>query len=727
MTRPSPDYRRTKTARRFGNALLFTLAAIVVVIVAAALGWWFWGRGSGGAAPQVLISRVSKGAYDFVVIEQGAVESESNVEVKCEVRSRGGGGGGSMGGGSSGGGGGGITILEVIPEGTMVEGPTVVDWSTVNTTDLKEVAVKDLPANAVDAARDKYVACTITAAWEIKDKTVPFEYKLAIETIDQRQLELAVKMGTLLVKLDSAALEQEQKTQMIKVNGQQSLVVEAKNKLTAAQIALKEYLEGTFRQEKMLIENEVFTADKTLRSAQLGYTSAQRLGAKGLLNPLQLEGEQIVVKTAENSLALAQSKLRVLEELTKKKMETQFNSDISTAEAKVKSEQSSLALEEEKLAEIEKQISKCTIRARVPGQVVYANKFDYGRGGSTTAEFVVEAGSSVREGQAIIRLPDSSRMQVKASVNEARITLVRPGLPVTIRVDALKDNVLRGEVVKVNQYADPSSYSTIRKYSTFIKILNPPADLRSGMNAEARIHVERSSDALQVPVQAVAEHKGKFFTLVQNGDSYETREIEVGTSNDKVITIKGGLAENDAVVMNPRAAGNMLVLPDLPDPTTPKDMADIARTKPGEAPVRPTSVAGSPGAVGSPGGTGAPGGRGGGEGGGGRGGKGKGRGNMTPAMLVDRYLQSDADGDGKLSKDEVATMDDRAKQGVAEADRDADGFLDRTELTSAAAAAMARMREQRQGGGGPGGPGGGGPGGGGGGPGGGPAVTGGGE
>ncbi len=699
MTRPSPF----RSHRRSGNALLFAVVAIVVVLLAAALGWWFWGRGNRGAAPQVLISRVSKGPYDFVVIEQGAVESESNVEVKCEVRSRGGGGGGGTSGGGGGGGGGGIVILEVIPEGTMVEGPTVSDWSTVSGAELKEVLVKDLPANVVDAARDKYVACTINQAWEITNqKTVPFEYKLAIETIDGAQHELAVKMGTLLVKLDSAALEQEQKTQIIKVNGQKSLVVEAENRLTAAKIALKEYQEGTFRAEEKLLENEYFTAEKTVRSAELAFNSAQRLAAKGLLNSLQLEGEQLAVQTAKNTLTLADSKLRVLRELTKKKMETQFNSDISTADAKVKSEQSNLALEEEKLAEIEKQISKCTIRARVAGQVVYANKFDMGRGGSTTAEFVVEPGASVREGQAIIRLPDASRMQVKASVNEARITLIRPGLPVTIRVDALKDNLLQGEVVKVNQYADPGGYSTIRKYSTFIKILNPPADLRSGMNAEARIHVERASDVLQVPVQAVAEHKGKFFALVKNGESYETRPIEVGTSNDKVITIKGGLSENDAVVMNPRAAGTLLDLPDLPDPLAPKNMQDIVRTAPGEAPVRPASVAGGRGTGG-----GGPGGEGGtgGAPGGGRGGKGKGRGNFSPAMLVDRYLQSDADGDGKLSKDEVATMDDRAKQGVAEADRDADGFLDRTELTTVAAAAMARMRERNQGGG----PGGGGP------------------
>ena len=90
----------------------------------------------------------------------------------------------------------------------------------------------------------------------------------------------------------------------------------------------------------------------------------------------------------------------------------------------------------------------------------------------------------------------------------------------TIRVDALKDELIQGEVDKVNQYAEPGSWSSgnMKKYATFIKITNPPPELRSGMNAEVRIHVERKPDALQVPVQALAEHKGKFFALVKNGD-----------------------------------------------------------------------------------------------------------------------------------------------------------------------------------------------------------------
>ena len=77
-------------------------------------------------------------------------------------------------------------------------------------------------------------------------------------------------------------------------------------------------------------------------------------------------------------------------------------------------------------------------------------------------------------------------------------------------------------------------------------------------------------------------------------------------------------------------------------------------------------------------------------------------------MLVERYLQQDGDGDGKLSKDEVGQLDERGQQAVAAADTNSDGFVDRTELTAAAAAVVARMKERAAQGGPGGGPGGGG-------------------
>ena len=71
----------------------------------------------------------------------------------------------------------------------------------------------------------------------------------------------------------------------------------------------------------------------------------------------------------------------------------------------------------------------------------------------------------------------------------------------------------------------------------------------------------------------------------------------------------------------------------------------------------------------------------------------------------------DADKDGKISLAELSTMDDRRKQMLEGADKNSDGFMDKSELMVAASTFMAQMRE-RGGKGGAGGPGGGGPGGG---------------
>jgi len=248
----------------------------------------------------------------------------------------------------------------------------------------------------------------------------------------------------------------------------------------------------------------------------------------------------------------------------------------------------------------------------------------------------------------------------------------------------------------VNQYAEASSFSSgnIKKYATIIKIKNPPKDLRVGMNAEVRIHVERLPSALQVPVQTLAELKGHFFTLAKVGDDFETREVQIGSTNDKVATIVGGLKEGDELVMNPRSAGALLKLPNLPDPT-PVVSGEIKRTDPSEAPVLVAAGADGKGKGGQ---GGAPGGE-----------KGKKGGfTMTPKVMKERYLENDTDKDGKLSATEIASMDERRRQPLEAADQNKDGFLDDGELTLAAAAAFTKMRERMssEGGGGGGGKGG---------------------
>lgn len=585
------------------------MVGLVAIALTGGLVYWFVLKPAPDAGPKLLLSTVSLEPYDFTVIEQGEVESASNVELRCEVKSRGASGGG-------------VTILEVVPEGTLVQ------------------------------------------------------------------------PGDVLVKLDSSALEQERISQQIVVNTSESLVVQSQNTLDAAKIARIEYLEGTFKQEEKIILGEVFVAEQNLRTAQLSFESAQRLAAKNIVTSLQLEGAQFAVDKARNELEAAQTKLMVLRKYTKEKMLKQFDSDIATAAAKLSADKSVHQIELDKLEEIDDQISKCTITAPMAGQVVYANKYS-GRGGN--AEFVVEAGAVVREQQPIIRLPDRNNMQVKALVNEARITLVRPGQPVTIRVDALKDDLIQGEVVKVNQYAEPGGWSSgnIKKYAATVKILNPPPELRTGMNTEVRIHVERIPEALQVPVQALAEHRGKFFVLVQGASGLETREVSISSTNDTTAVIKAGLSANDRVVMNPRSQPS-LVLPDIPEPSI--QVAEVKRPEGEVATLRPAVASNVAATI--------PGASGGGPvgGGPGPGGAGERRGpprNLTPAMIITRSLeQFDGDKDGKLSTAEIGGMDERFRDRYATADKNGDGFVDRAEMMPVATAAVQRMKEmQAQGGG----------------------------
>lgn len=614
---PRSRQRLNRSSCRRGNTMTFTAAAIAVVAVLSFAGWWFFGRGGEEDGPELIPTVVTRGPYDFVVIEQGTVESATNIELRCEVRSRGGGGGGGSRDSSSGGSS--TSIIDVVPEGSIV------------------------------------------------------------------------KEGDIVLKLDSSNLEQERDNQMIAVASRQATVVQAENTLAAAKIAREEYLYGTFVQEEKLIEGEVFVANKNVTTAQQQLDSAKALAAKSIVTALQVETAQFNLENSQKSLEMSQTKLETLRKYTKQKILKDHESAIATAEANVAAQKNSLALEETKLRDIGDQIEKCTIKAPAAGQVVYANQYDSWRG-SSSAEFVVAPGTMVRERQVLIRLPNANDMQVKATVNEARVTLIRAGLPVTIRVDALKDETLEGVVTKVNQYAEPGSFSSgnIKKYATFVKITNPPPGLRVGMNAEVRIHVERKNDAVQVPVQALVERKGRFFSLVKSGDSYETREVKFTSSNDKVVAIAEGLKEGDEVVMNPRSAGSMLKLPEIADPT-PLQNTEVERT-PGVVAVLNPGQGMTPGGPGGPGVAGGPGGSGG------------GKGRMTPAQMVDRYLESDSDKDGKLSAAEIGLMDERRRMGLADADKNNDGVLDKPELTVAAGLAIQRMGQKRgEGGGGPGG------------------------
>jgi RND family efflux transporter MFP subunit len=371
-----------------------------------------------------------------------------------------------------------------------------------------------------------------------------------------------VEEGDFLVRLDDSNLQDDLTLQEIDTNSSQANVIQMQTGVETAKLALSEYESGTFKQQEEQMQSEVFVAEENFRRAQEYLRYSERLASKGYVTPIQLEADRFAVEKAEKELDVSRTKLDVLRNFTKQKMMKQLEADVKTAEARLSAAQEIHSVESAHLKRIKEQIAKCTIVAPKAGQVVYAN--DQGMGQSADG-ILIEEGRLVRERQIIIRLPNPKQMMVLAKINESRIDLVRPGMKAKIKVDALPDMELVGEVRKVSEYPmqQSSSYMAhIKEYATEVAIIDPPPGLRPGMTAQASIIAEELDKAIQVPLQAVMERDARYYVLVQTATGLEAKQVQVGATNDRYVVVEQGLAGGEQVVMTPKQFADAVTLPE---------------------------------------------------------------------------------------------------------------------------------------------------------------------
>jgi len=539
----------------------------LVVLSIVGFGAWFLLADSLSAKEELpKMHKTKLGSFVHDITNNGSVESSSNVEITCRVKS-------DKSSGS--------TILKIIPEGTVV------------------------------------------------------------------------KEGDELVVLDSYPLEKEKLSQQIVCNKSEADVIQATNVYETAVIAKKEYIEGTYKQEVETIESEIFVAMENLSRAEEYLKHSQRLFAKRYVTEAQLEADRFAVEKAKKDLAAARTKMNVLQKYTKVKMVNQLEADIKTSEAKLKAAQTSHDLDVEQLQRLKEQITNCTLTAPQAGQVVYASE---SKSRHREAK-VIEEGAIVREGQAIIRLPDATKMQVKTDINEAKVTLVKEGMAATVILDAFPDRPLEGIVGKVNEYPEPTGWfgSSSRVYETTVKILETHKDVRPGMTAQVKIHVQRIPEVMHVPVQSVFEHGGKFYCVIHEDGKLKHHEVKIGETNDKVVIIREGLKVGQEIVHHVNAVRERLNLPKLKE----------TDGRPGNGrPPRAGGAKSSPGAAGKPPAKAAHPPQGGGS---------------SASRAGQMFQRFDKNGDGKLQMDE---MPEQMRPMLKMADKNGDGAVDRDELTA---------------------------------------------
>ncbi len=325
-----------------------------------------------------------------------------------------------------------------------------------------------------------------------------------------------------------------------------------------------------------------------LAMAQLKQTAdtldhSRRLAAKDFITRNELDRDELEYQSQTSKVTIAWNDLELLINYTLRSSKIEMKQNLANAELEVErvvasndaersnsqfdvdAKQKEWEVATERLRNLEKQIGNSIIYSPGSGLVVYS-KVSRGRGDSEP----VEEGTSVRERQSIIILPDNSELMCEIKVQEAMIDKVRVGLTAHISAEVRPNETLTGRVSYVAPVADSASRwggNDKKVYTTKVLLdgINNDASLKAGMKASATITVATVTNVLTVPIQAVRRDRSVNYVWKQLPDGPVAARVEVGAINQEKVEITSGLTEGDVVYRTPPGAAD----PKFDQPTPP--------------------------------------------------------------------------------------------------------------------------------------------------------------
>jgi multidrug resistance efflux pump len=365
-----------------------------------------------------------------------------------------------------------------------------------------------------------------------------------------------ISPGQVVCELDSAPFQDELKAQLIRYAQAKSWVDQAHAIYEVNEITYREYREGIHPQDLRLIQQYIETCQIEKGRAERNLAWSRDLFNKGLRTKSQLQADLLADQQTTIALEEAQGMYERLAKFTGPKILKSLEANLKAIAADLKTQEASFELEKQRLARLQKNIAKCTLRAPAEGILVYVSQTN-GWGRVTQP---IEEGVTVREGQEIFEIPDPKHMRVKAKINETKLAQVTTGQPAIIKVDAFPDRPMRGTVAEVTAISTPVNgpFSDVRIYYATVNIDEGFEELRPGLTAEVFLKAGTRNSVTRVPISAVRSVDGKHYVALHrpsdgSGDDadWQWKRVELGLSDPHFAEVISGLSRGDRVVADP--------------------------------------------------------------------------------------------------------------------------------------------------------------------------------
>jgi multidrug efflux pump subunit AcrA (membrane-fusion protein) len=159
----------------------------------------------------------------------------------------------------------------------------------------------------------------------------------------------------------------------------------------------------------------------------------------------------------------------------------------------------------------------------------------------------IRIGEPVEPEKELLDISDLSEVLAIARVPEDQAGKLAPGSKAHIRVSALGDQPLEGEMIRFGTAADRDS-GTI---DAVFKVANPDLKMRPDMRAEFSIVLSHRPNVVGIPRSALQGEPSKRFVYVKHFDipnAFVKTPVQIGEMNDRFVEVVSGLFPADEVV-----------------------------------------------------------------------------------------------------------------------------------------------------------------------------------
>ncbi|MFQ4143938.1 efflux RND transporter periplasmic adaptor subunit [Chlorogloeopsis sp. ULAP02] len=339
-------------------------------------------------------------------------------------------------------------------------------------------------------------------------------------------VELLVEPGALVKKGQPVAVVTSPDLVELRVNSQEKLAQgEADLQQAEADLRLAQQNRDRYQQ---IAAAEIAQAQSQVAFAQEKYEKDQVLATEGALPRRNALESQTQLAEAKAKLTTANSRR-----------------DVIAAENQLKRAQAAVSLAKSNInrssAIYETRLSQLGNRANTKGLITVTAPIS-----GKVVDREVTIGQSFEDaGGKLMTIVNDSRVFATANIYEKDLDKVRTGQQVRMKVASVPNQTFTGGITRIGSVVEGET----RVVPVQAEVNNARGQLKPGMFAELEVVTDQTSTAtLAIPQSAVVDANNKKLVYVQNGNAFQSVEVELGQTSGDLIEIKSGLFEGDSVV-----------------------------------------------------------------------------------------------------------------------------------------------------------------------------------